>query len=363
MKLAMTLIVRDEIDVLDAQLAFHLNAGVDHVVATDHRSADGSTAVLERYEREGYVHLTREDDPEYREVEWRTRMARFAASELGADWVINSDADEFWWPRGADLKEVLSSLPERYGIVRAFWRPFVPRPDDGAFFAERMTVRLSPEAAIHDPTSQFRPNAKVIHRAHPNLTVGRGNHGVEGVSLQPLRGWYPVELFHFPLRSLEQVERKASIYRASSGTRLHDAHRKIHGALEEGSLADQYRNLMLAGEALERGLAAGSAVEDTRLRDALRALAGADVVPADRASFALPPEGREPPRFPRPSVVDDAEYAVEVAVLGDADVVRLQRRLDELDARLGTLEGGRLRGVARKARGLARRVRSTVRRR
>ena len=44
------------------------------------------------------------------------------------------------------------------------------------------------------------------------------------------------------------------------------------------------------------------------------------------------------PAFPVPTLVEDAEYAVEAAVLGEADVVRLQRRLDELERRLGTVE-------------------------
>ena len=42
--------------------------------------------------------------------------------------------------------------------------------------------------------------------------------------------------------------------------------------------------------------------------------------------------------FPIPTLVEDAEYAVEAAVLGEADVVRLQRRLDELEKRLQSVE-------------------------
>jgi hypothetical protein len=349
MKLVMTLLARDEADIVDAQIAFHLNAGVDFVIAMDNLSQDGTTEILESYAKDGYLFLISEDSEYLRQAEWITRMGRLAATDYGAEWVIHSDADEFWWPRGGSLKEVLESIPPRYGIVRAFWRPFVPRPDDGGFFAERMTVRLSPEAAINDPSSQFRPNSKVIHRAHPQVTVGRGNHGVGDVFLQPLRGWYPVELFHFPFRSRAQVERKASIYRASEGTRLHEAHRVLHDALEGGSLDDGYRALVVEDAALERGVAEGSLVVDTRLRDALRALAGAERKPVPAGAELGPPRASAPLRFPRPSVVEDAAYAVEAAVLGEADAVRLQRRLDELERRLATLERSPWRRALRRA--------------
>ena len=36
--------------------------------------------------------------------------------------------------------------------------------------------------------------------------------------------------------------------------------------------------------------------------------------------------------------MDEASYAVEAAVLGEADVVRLQRRLDTLEERLSSIE-------------------------
>ena len=137
---------------IEAWLAFHLNAGADFVVATDNRSEDGTTDVLEAYAREGHVHLLREAGEDLRQNEWVTRMARLAATDFGADWVINSDADEFWWPRGASLRDVLDAVPERYGTVGAFLRTFSPPPDGGeGSFAERMTVRFSALAPINDP--------------------------------------------------------------------------------------------------------------------------------------------------------------------------------------------------------------------
>ena len=63
------------------------------------------------------------------------------------------------------------------------------------------------------------------------------------------------------------------------------------------------------------------------------------------------------PAFPLPTLVEDAEYAVEAAVLGEADVVRLQRRLDELEHRLGTVERRLPRRMYRKLTRTANRVR------
>jgi glycosyl transferase family 2 len=322
MKLVMTLRARDEADIVDAQISFHLQAGVDFVVATDHRSTDGTTEILESHARAGHLHLIREPGEEMHEGEWATRMARLAASEFDADWVISSDADEFWWPRGGSLKEVLASVPERYGIVRALLRQFVPRPDDGSSFAERMTARVSGPAPINDPSSLFRPNLKAVHRGDPNVTLSAGAHTLLDSGFVPLRGWYPIELLHFPIRSFEQCDRKYANLRGALGQSRNAYYDEVQRAREEGRLAELYETLVVDDAALERGLRDGSLVSDTRLRDALRAMG----------------DGGERLSFPRPSVVDDAAYAVDVAALGEADVVRLQRRVDTLENRLRTLE-------------------------
>jgi hypothetical protein len=340
-KLVMTLVARDEIDIVDAQLAFHLNAGVDFVIATDHSSTDGTTDVFRRYERDGVLRLIREVG-DYHEAEWRTRMARLAATEHGADWVFASDADEFWWPRGGSLKDVLEAIPSRYGVVRAFWRPFVPRPDDGSFFAELMTVRLSATAPINDPVSQWRPNAKIVHRGRPDVTVGRGNHSADGSDLIPLRGWYPIEVLHFPLRTQAQFERKAAVWHATQTVRFHEAHRAATEAVQSGRGEETFGALVVDDEQLERGLADGTLVVDERLRDALRALAGTSRLDAvsdpQAAHFSLPSGDERGLSFPLPTVVEDAAYAVDVATLGEADVVRAQRRLDVLEERIAELE-------------------------
>ncbi len=209
MTLVMTLLARDEADVVDAQVAFHLHAGVDFVIATDNASSDGTTEILERYAKAGCLRLLREPGDDMRQGEWVTRMARLAATEHGADWVLHADADEFWWPRGGSLEDVLASVPARYGAVGGCWRHFLPRPDDGSFFAERMTVRLAAPAPSGDKQTIFHAHQKVVHRAHPEVEVEFGNHSADAPGLEPLRGWHPLEVLHFSFRSVAQLERKA----------------------------------------------------------------------------------------------------------------------------------------------------------
>ena len=123
MRLVLSLRTRDHVDLVDAHVAFHLSAGVDAIIATDHRSEDGTRAALERYERDGSLVLVRNDEERYIPGMWMNEITRMAATELGADWVIHSDADEFWWPRGGDLKAVTgdraATLRRRAGVLAA----------------------------------------------------------------------------------------------------------------------------------------------------------------------------------------------------------------------------------------------------
>ncbi len=350
----MTLCVKDEGDILDAQLAFHLNVGVDFVIATDTGSTDSTVEILERYERAGKLDLRRDHSTPFRLAEQRTKMARAAAETYDADWVINSDGDEFWWPRAFDIKTVLDALPARYGVVSGLWRPFVPQPDDGLPFYERMTARLAPAHPINDPTSKFRPNTKVAHRGDPSVTVTRGNHTSVGTHHQPLHGWYPFEVLHFPFRSPEQIAIKSVKSDTHAGSKRGGYLRRWASeepAVTGGGLFDL---LALDPSSLEAGIAAGVVVRDERLRDALRSL-----VDPETGAFTLPSDGSPGLRLQPPSLTDDALFAADVAVLDEANLVRVQRRMDAFEQRLRSLERRPAAHVGRKLRSLVRLTRSS----
>jgi hypothetical protein len=274
-KLVQTLVVRDDADAAAAQIAFQLNAGVDFVIATVSEEHAAAGATLERYERDGHLRLLRGEVS----ADSRTHMARLAATEYDADWVLNSDAHEFWWPRGESLKDVLAPIPPRYTIVQALLRKLVLGPGADGAFGERLTARQAlGDSSSSSPASLLRP----IHRADPEVIV-HADGSVQVSRAVPLRAWYPVEVFRVADRQETEV---------------------------------------------------GPLVEDTRLRDALRTLREN----ATDGGYAVPSSGSSPLFFGTPDVVDDAAYAVECAAVGEVDLLRLEEFVTELEQRVGWLE-------------------------
>jgi hypothetical protein len=314
MRVAMTLLARDEADVVDSWLRYHLARGVDLVVATDHRSRDGTSEILREHARDGRVVVFREEAEALRQDEWTTRMSRLAATQYGAEWVIPSDADEFWWPREGTFAEVLEAVPHRFGVVRGLMRHFVLRPGDGAPL-ERLVLRAR---ASTDLTSPYHGQVKVTHRAVADVRLGFGNHDAEGRDLRVLRDWFPFEVLHFPLRSIAQLESKF-VARPSLGQHI----TRARGLLLGGALARFLAETLVDDEAAETGLRDGSLVRDTRLRDALRAL--------DRTGL-----------LPDPSPLtlgEDADLVLDAGVALDLDsAVLADRRCSELEHAVAVLE-------------------------
>jgi hypothetical protein len=265
MKLALASRVGPATHMLDAHLDFHLGAGVDVVFLAD--AAEVSESLAQR----AAVHVLESGGGEGELVR--------AAEDAGADWVIESSANEFWWPRGGSLKELLEPVSPRYRSVQALERRFVAVGGRAGPFSERMVHRL-----VH-----VRPERRFVRRA-----------GADAGHLDPIRGWFPIEVLCFPA---------------------------------EGEAADAYDD-----QALRHGVAHGSLSVDTRVRDALLAIA----------------DGRSP-QFAGADVGEDARFAADLAALGEQDVLELRDRLDELEARLAGLESSFTEVVKRRLRSLRRR--------
>jgi hypothetical protein len=203
---------------------------------------------------------------------------RPATSALPTDgWLLTGSAHELWWPRASSLEAVLTAVPPGVAAVDALVRRLVPAPDDGRPLLERTVARVAAPAFPGDGLS-------VDERRRTVRRLGVAEPGDADARRAP-RGWCPIEVLSVAPDGVSET------------TRL---------------------------------------VQDTRLRDAVRAIgAGAR------------------PDFHRPTIDEDADFGVEVASLLEAEVVASRQRIDDLERRLVEREqarpAARLRAAARRA--------------
>lgn len=303
--LVMTLLVRDEEELLAANLDYHFAQGVDFAIVTDHGSTDATPEILDDYESLGLVRVLEADGDQHHQSRRVTRMARLAAVEHGADWVINNDADEFWWPLVGSLADVFAAIPDRYGQILAHRNNFLPRrADEDEPFHQRLVVRE--KASRNMIGGQLEP--KVAHRGHPDVVVAPGNHSVAGAHLAPAPECGLLEALHFPMRTLEQFERKVlatGIGYESLRFRSDEVGRdqlELLTLQRDGKLAGYFAERLLSDEDLAAGLRAGELVLDRRLAAFMAELENAP--PDSLAALSERPDS-------------DAARTIVAAALGD----------------------------------------------
>ncbi|MFN6132232.1 MAG: tetratricopeptide repeat protein [Synechococcaceae cyanobacterium] len=208
MKIVMTLMVRNEADILARNLEFHRRQGVSHFLITDHHSSDQSLAIARYYEALGLADVFVEASDQFRQADWVTRMARLASSKYKADWVINSDADEFWLPAHGDLQMALSEIdPQTTSLT-------LPRYN--VVYCHAYTdILLEGKVRYRSALAEL---PKTCHRGDPTIQISEGNQLAVGERGQ-VRRHTMISILHYPIRSYEQFQRKV-VDRAANPERL-----------------------------------------------------------------------------------------------------------------------------------------------
>jgi len=212
-RLAMTILVKDEIDIIEENIRFHSQVGVDCFAIMDNNSTDGTREKLESLSLEFDISIIDQKNNNYQQARWMTQLAFHAKKQLGADLVINNDADEFWKPTGKSLKEHLSYKDSVVTVNRfnmALSKEFI---DSENHFLNNSLVVINPiaysrETQMANPATSMllvKIGNKTIVNPHGLIKMKGGNHYAR-------HGWRRInerfetgiQVFHYPIRNYQQ---------------------------------------------------------------------------------------------------------------------------------------------------------------
>ena len=241
-RLIMTLLVKNEAELLEQNLLFHRAMGIDGFIVTDNNSSDKTPEIIRRYRERGWI-LDVIDEPStgYNQKKWVDRMIRTAADKFGADWVINADADEFWYAPSCNLKDELCHT--RANVLRC--RVVNMLPVESIPFTQWHEVVHhipTPENYNLSPYSIYgREMHKVLHRTAGYVQIAMGNHKVFMLPrfLRPAN----ITVYHFNVRS-----RKQFVEKMINGGKELEHHTSSHGGRHWRYFYSLYRSGQLEQE-------------------------------------------------------------------------------------------------------------------
>lgn len=224
-KLFMTLVVRDEEDIIEQNIRFHSAMGVDGFIVLSHNSVDNTNAILERLKQEKLVNeIIYKDTPDHKHSVWVNKMVKLAKNKYKADWIINADADEFFYSRRLNLKKGIAESEganaiyvdslflfpqqiEKTGVANSLY--FVTKPLLH-FEAEQLGILGNPDYQYLINYNTF----KTIHKTRGFKSVRDGNHST--------KMWHRIKspsadirLYHYHIRGYKGLEEKVKRWEES----------------------------------------------------------------------------------------------------------------------------------------------------
>lgn len=257
LKLIITLLVKDEEDILETNIRFHKAMGADGFIVTSHNSTDRTNEILEKLKQEGIIlEIIYETDPAYNKVMFVDRMIKIAKRKYKADWIINADADEFYYSKDLNLKKsIIKYKKTNVNVLKVdstFYYPdnredflrspyFVTRPFL-KYVAEKLDITNKPEFKGFIGSNGC---TKVIHKTKGYKRIVIGNHDIKmryKVCVEPA----DIVLYHYTIRNYNESIKKVKRYKESlkligKGFGVHM--RKIIQEYESGELKKNYDKL------------------------------------------------------------------------------------------------------------------------
>lgn len=205
----MTLLVRDEEDILENNICFHLNNGVDFIVAVDNGSIDKTPNILEKYQKKGVLSYKVIKKHTYEQATWVSQMAKEAVNEFGATHLFHCDADEFWYPTSGNLKTHLPDNNEVFFVNVINYLPTIDKNQKKFNFKDCKFATINP-LPYPNNLNKFVSSKILLYQYPPKiittnqfLRISAGNHGI--ICSEPFlkKTANNVFIYHFPVRNYQ----------------------------------------------------------------------------------------------------------------------------------------------------------------
>jgi hypothetical protein len=202
--IALLLTTHDEAELLDWNLAHHLESGIDFIGVADNESRDHTADVVAAY-GSAVERIVFADFHDRQKV--RMQLLERAGARLGRfDWVGVSDTDEFWYFDGSSLAAELATVPNDLVAMNFDMKLFLPTVRDSGepIMAARRYRSSGPESPLHTSYSE----GKTFYRGSW-LTEIRHEHWDRTISHERVRH-DQAAVYHYMVGDEDQFVHKVS---------------------------------------------------------------------------------------------------------------------------------------------------------